>query len=121
MSMHLQSLTAAAINEQRLWTRHLTLGEVGATPKGGVNRQVFSPEDGRARQLMVQWARESGFAVSTDAIGNLCRGPAAPGGAGNPSRRLEEHGTPRCFCPGGGHGPAAVPSWRRTYGEHDAR
>jgi beta-ureidopropionase / N-carbamoyl-L-amino-acid hydrolase len=67
-----QFLTAAAaINEQRLWTCHLTLGEVGATPKGGVNRQVFSPEDGRARQLMVHWAREYGFAMSTDAIGNL--------------------------------------------------
>src|SRR5262245_1648589 len=70
--MRPQSMTAAAaINAQRLWERHMTLGEVGATPRGGVNRQVFSPEDGRARQLMVRWAREYGFAVSTDAIGNL--------------------------------------------------
>lgn len=61
----------AAVNEQRLWERHLTMGAIGATPKGGVNRQAFSPEDGRARQLLVAWAHDLGFEVSIDAIGNL--------------------------------------------------
>src|SRR5262245_59534226 len=62
---------ARAIDEPRLWQRHMTMAQIGATPRGGVNRQAFSPEDGRARQLLVAWARELGCAVSMDAIGNL--------------------------------------------------
>jgi N-carbamoyl-L-amino-acid hydrolase len=62
---------AAAIDEQRLWERHMAMGKIGATPKGGVNRQAFSPADGQARQLLITWARELGFEVSIDAIGNL--------------------------------------------------
>jgi N-carbamoyl-L-amino-acid hydrolase len=62
---------AAAIDEQRLWDRHMVMGAIGATQKGGVNRQAFSPEDGQARQLLITWATELGFEVSTDAIGNL--------------------------------------------------
>jgi len=62
---------ATAIDARRLWERHMTMAQIGATPKGGVNRQAFSREDGRARQLLVTWARQLGFAVSMDAIGNL--------------------------------------------------
>ena len=53
----------------------MVMAQIGATPRGGVNRQAFSPEDGRARQLLVAWARELGFTVSIDAVGNLyvCR------------------------------------------------
>jgi N-carbamoyl-L-amino-acid hydrolase len=61
----------AAIDEQRLWERHMAMAKIGATPRDGVNRQAFSPEDGQARQLLVAWARELGFEVSIDAIGNL--------------------------------------------------
>ncbi|ETX02380.1 M20 family metallo-hydrolase [Candidatus Entotheonella palauensis] len=59
------------IDEQRLWNRHMTMAQIGATPKGGVNRQALSPEDVQARQLLTSWARELGFTVSTDEIGNL--------------------------------------------------
>jgi N-carbamoyl-L-amino-acid hydrolase len=59
------------IDEQRLWDRHMTMAQIGATPRGGVNRQALSPEDVQARQLLASWARELGFAVSTDEIGNL--------------------------------------------------
>ncbi|ETW98970.1 MAG: hypothetical protein ETSY1_16715 [Candidatus Entotheonella factor] len=59
------------IDEQRLWNRHMTMAQIGATPKGGVNRQALSPEDVRARQLLTAWARELGFTVSTDEVGNL--------------------------------------------------
>ena len=62
---------AAAVDARRLWERHMTMAQIGATPKGGVNRQAFSPEDSRARQLLVAWARALGFSVSMDAIGNL--------------------------------------------------
>lgn len=59
------------IDAQRLWQRHMDMAKIGATVRGGVNRQAFSPEDGHARQLLVAWARELDFAVSMDAIGNL--------------------------------------------------
>ncbi len=59
------------IDEQRLWERHMTMAQIGATPKGGVNRQALSPEDVQARRLLMSWAHELGFAVSTDDVGNL--------------------------------------------------
>ncbi len=65
------SRAAAAVDEQRLWSRHEEMGRIGATPKGGVNRQALSEEDAAARQLMLTWAKELDLSVATDAIGNL--------------------------------------------------
>jgi N-carbamoyl-L-amino-acid hydrolase len=62
---------AAAVDEARLWSRQMTMAEIGATAKGGVNRAALSAEDIRARLLMVEWARELGFELSTDGIANL--------------------------------------------------
>ncbi len=59
------------VDQERLWRRLMTLAEHGATPAGGVNRQAFSAEDASARQLIVGWAKDLGFDVSTDPIGNL--------------------------------------------------
>ena len=62
---------SAAVREERLWQRHLEMAKLGATAKGGVNRQALSPEDAAARRLLASWAEARGFLVSTDAIGNL--------------------------------------------------
>ena len=62
---------AEAIREERLWRRHADMARLGGTPKGGVNRQALSAEDAAARNLLGSWARARGFAISTDAIGNL--------------------------------------------------
>ena len=62
---------ANAVKEDRLWQRHADMAKLGGTPKGGVNRQALSPEDAAARNLLASWAKARGFAVSTDAIGNL--------------------------------------------------
>jgi len=62
---------ANAVKEDRLWQRHVDMARLGGTPKGGVNRQALSPEDAAARNLLASWAKARGFAVSTDAIGNL--------------------------------------------------
>ena len=62
---------ADAIREYRLWQRHADMAKLGGTPKGGVNRQALSAEDAAARNLLGSWAKARGFAVSTDAIGNL--------------------------------------------------
>ncbi|MBM3537349.1 MAG: M20 family metallo-hydrolase [Alphaproteobacteria bacterium] len=62
---------SAAVREARLWQRHAEMARLGATAKGGVNRQALSAEDVAARKLLASWAQARGFAVSTDAIGNL--------------------------------------------------
>jgi N-carbamoyl-L-amino-acid hydrolase len=62
---------AKAVREDRLWQRHADMAKLGVTPKGGVNRQALSPEDAAARNLLASWAKARGFAIFTDAIGNL--------------------------------------------------
>src|SRR5689334_22796537 len=62
---------AKAVREDRLWQRHADMAKLGATPKGGVNRQALSAEDAAARNLLTAWAKARGFAIFTDAIGNL--------------------------------------------------
>jgi N-carbamoyl-L-amino-acid hydrolase len=62
---------AGAVREDRLWQRHVEMAKLGATPRGGVNRQALSPEDAAARNLLAAWASARGFAIFTDAIGNL--------------------------------------------------
>jgi N-carbamoyl-L-amino-acid hydrolase len=62
---------AIAVREDRLWQRHVDMAKLGSTPKGGVNRQALSAEDAAARNQLMGWARERGFAIFTDAIGNL--------------------------------------------------
>ena len=49
----------------------MELAQIGATARGGVNRQALSPEDAAARNLLAAWATARGFGVFTDAIGNL--------------------------------------------------
>ena len=62
---------AAAVDEARLWSRQMAMAEIGATANGGVNRAALSDEDRRARKLMVEWAGDLGFEVTTDDIANL--------------------------------------------------
>src|SRR5260221_6823104 len=63
--------SASAVKEDRLWQRHVDMAKLGGTPKGGVNRQALSAEDIVARNLLMEWARQRGFSIFTDAIGNL--------------------------------------------------
>jgi N-carbamoyl-L-amino-acid hydrolase len=60
-----------AVNEDRLWKRHMDLARFGALESGGVNRQTLSRADIAARKLLIDWARQRGYAVETDAIANL--------------------------------------------------
>ncbi|HYD65171.1 M20 family metallo-hydrolase [Azospirillum sp.] len=62
---------AAAVREDRLWQRLMDMAAIGARPDGGVDRPALSPDDAAARSLLASWAREQGFSVSTDPIGNL--------------------------------------------------
>ena len=66
-----ENSVAQAVREDRLWQRHADMAKLGGTPKGGVNRQALSAEDAAARNLLAGWATARGFAIFTDAIGNL--------------------------------------------------
>lgn len=62
---------AAAVSQGRLWQRHMDMAEIGKIPDGGVNRQCLSPEDLRARALLLEWAQARGFRTAVDDIANL--------------------------------------------------
>src|SRR5207245_7536210 len=65
------AVAAAAVKEDRLWQRHLQIAEIGATGRGGVNRQALTPEDAEARRRVLAWAAARGFEASVDPIGNF--------------------------------------------------
>lgn len=74
---------AAAIDEDRLWRRHMALAELGATAKGGVNRPALSEEEIAARRRLIAWGEAIGLKAFVDGIGNLFlrlegREPEAP-------------------------------------------
>jgi len=71
------------INGARLWTSLMTLARIGATDKGGVKRLALTDLDRQGRDLVVQWGREAGLAITVDKIGNVFmrregRNPALP-------------------------------------------
>lgn len=62
---------AGAVDQDRLWSRLMTLAEFGKIADGGVNRQALSPEEAQARAYLVAEARALGLAAFTDCAGNL--------------------------------------------------
>jgi N-carbamoyl-L-amino-acid hydrolase len=60
-----------AIDQQRLWDRHMAIARHGATGRGGVNRQALTAEDGQARAELAGWAAARGFDVFIDEAANL--------------------------------------------------
>ncbi|HET8628974.1 MAG TPA: Zn-dependent hydrolase [Thermomicrobiales bacterium] len=65
----------------RLLADLAALGEIGATPRGGVDRVAFSPADRAGRAWVAERLREAGLAVTTDAAGNtIAREPGTLGG-----------------------------------------
>jgi N-carbamoyl-L-amino-acid hydrolase len=59
------------VDAERLWARHMDIAKFGATGRGGVNRQAFTPEDAQARLQLCDWARERGFSVALDSFANM--------------------------------------------------
>ena len=44
---------AAGINGKRLWDNLMRLAEIGATGRGGLNRQALTPDDNEAHRVLV--------------------------------------------------------------------
>jgi len=59
------------INGPRLWTSLMDLARIGATDKGGVKRLALTDLDRQGRDLVVQWGRDAGLAITVDRIGNV--------------------------------------------------
>ncbi|MCS0582276.1 Zn-dependent hydrolase [Massilia pinisoli] len=59
------------INGKRLWNSLMELAQIGATDKGGVKRLALTDLDRQGRDLVVQWAKAEGLAVTVDKIGNV--------------------------------------------------
>jgi N-carbamoyl-L-amino-acid hydrolase len=64
-------MTELRINGPRLWTSLMDLAQIGATDKGGVKRLALTDLDRQGRDLVVQWGREAGLAITVDKIGNV--------------------------------------------------
>ena len=62
---------AKAVKGDRFWQRLMDMAKIGATGRGGTNRQALTSEDGQARVLLIRWAKDRGFAASVDDFGNL--------------------------------------------------
>jgi N-carbamoyl-L-amino-acid hydrolase len=60
-----------AIDSGRLWASLMEMAQIGATEKGGVNRQALTELDGQGRDLFVRWCRDAGLTIRVDAVGNI--------------------------------------------------
>lgn len=77
-------MTTPNPDPDRMLARLEELGRIGAHADGGRTRLALSGEDGAARDLLVDWMRDSGLRVQIDAIGNVY----GIAGAGSPSDAL---------------------------------
>lgn len=59
------------VNGARLWASVMDMAQIGASPKGGSNRQALTDLDKQGRDLLVGWAQEAGCTIAVDAIGNI--------------------------------------------------
>jgi beta-ureidopropionase / N-carbamoyl-L-amino-acid hydrolase len=59
------------IDPQRLWATLMETGAIGATAKGGINRQTLTAEDGAVRAWFKGQAEALGCTVTVDEVGNM--------------------------------------------------
>jgi len=57
------------IDGARLWSSLMAMAEIGATPKGGCNRQTLTALDGEGRALFRGWCEAAGAEVTLDEMG----------------------------------------------------
>ncbi len=59
------------INGKRLWNAIMEVAQIGATPRGGCNRQALTDGDGHVRRLFREWCEQAGLVVRVDEMGNM--------------------------------------------------
>jgi N-carbamoyl-L-amino-acid hydrolase len=75
--------TNLPVSGARLWDSLMEMARIGATPKGGCNRQTLTELDGAGRALLRRWAEDAGCTLSLDRVGNMAlrregRDPSRP-------------------------------------------
>jgi N-carbamoyl-L-amino-acid hydrolase len=68
VSMMIETLR---IDGGRLWSSLMEMARIGATPRGGCNRQALTDLDRQGRDLFRRWAVDAGCTIEVDAIGNI--------------------------------------------------
>lgn len=63
--------TNLPVSGSRLWDSLMEMARIGATEKGGCNRQTLTDLDGEGRALLQRWAEEIGCTVTVDRVGNM--------------------------------------------------
>ena len=69
--MNKNQFSELRINGQRLWDSLMTMAEIGATTKGGCNRQALTDKDKQGRDLFVKWCIDAGCSIKVDKMGNI--------------------------------------------------
>lgn len=59
------------INSERLWESLMEMAQIGATPKGGVNRLTLTDLDRESRTLFQKWCEKAGMTVTVDRMGTM--------------------------------------------------
>ncbi len=55
----------------RLWDSLMEMAKIGATAKGGNNRQTLTDLDSDSRHLLQRWAEAAGCTMAVDRVGNM--------------------------------------------------
>jgi N-carbamoyl-L-amino-acid hydrolase len=55
----------------RLWDSLMEMARIGATAKGGNNRQTLTDLDSEGRHLLQRWAEAAGCTMAVDRLGNM--------------------------------------------------
>jgi N-carbamoyl-L-amino-acid hydrolase len=63
--------TNVPLSGARLWDSLMEMARIGATAKGGSNRQTLTDLDSEGRHLLVRWAEAAGARLAVDRVGNM--------------------------------------------------
>ncbi|UYG00294.1 Zn-dependent hydrolase [Halomonas sp. GD1P12] len=66
-----QTHDAMTTDSDRLWNSMMEMAKLGATAKGGVNRQALTDLDRQGRDLFIEWCKAEGCSIRIDRVGNI--------------------------------------------------
>ncbi len=69
--MNTNSSNNLRVDGERLWQSLMDMARIGATERGGCNRQTLTDDDREGRDLFVAWCRDAGCDVRVDQMGNV--------------------------------------------------
>jgi len=69
--MDTDTSTGLRTNGDRLWQSIMDMAQIGATSRGGSNRQTLTDEDRQGRDLFVNWCKDANCDVRVDQMGNI--------------------------------------------------